>query len=109
MFETDLVRNLDKIWNPPTVVGIYDLAWRRGQRCGTIICYLGRNCVLDLLLIDSVARWPGIKVVARDRAYRDSARCGASDAVANRCHMLDSWGEDARLAVGRHHHNVAAV
>lgn len=59
----------------PTVVGIDDWAWRRGQRYGTIICDLERNCMLNLLPnrnADSVARWlkrwPGIKVVARDRA-----------------------------------------
>ncbi|MGY4353072.1 transposase [Bradyrhizobium sp. GM7.3] len=33
----------------PTIVGIDDWAWRRGQRYGTIICDLERNCVLDLL------------------------------------------------------------
>lgn len=33
----------------PTIVGIDDWAWRRGQRYGTIICDLERNRVLDLL------------------------------------------------------------
>ena len=70
----------------PTIVGIDDWAWRRGQRYGTIICDLERNRVLDLppdRNADSVAawlkRWPGIKVVARDRAglYADGARRGA--------------------------------
>ncbi|WP_420969585.1 ISL3 family transposase [Bradyrhizobium sp. B120] len=74
----------------PTVVGIDDWACHRGQRYGTIICDLERNCVLDLLPdrnADSVARWlkrwPGIKVVARDRAglYADVARCGAPNPV----------------------------
>ncbi|WP_027584517.1 ISL3 family transposase [Bradyrhizobium sp. Ai1a-2] len=44
----------------PTVIGIDDWAWRRGQRYGTIICDLERNCVLDLLPdcnADSVACW----------------------------------------------------
>ncbi|MGY8681747.1 ISL3 family transposase [Bradyrhizobium sp. UFLA05-153] len=104
----------------PTVVGIDDWAWRRGQRYGTIICDLERNCVLDLLPdrnADSVAswlkRWPGIKVVARDRAglYADGTRCGAPDAVqvADRWHLLNSLGEALRHAVGRHRHNVAAA
>ncbi|WP_346283215.1 ISL3 family transposase [Bradyrhizobium sp. BRP22] len=102
----------------PTV-GIDDWAWRRGQRYGTIICDLERNCGLDLLpdrKADSVARWlkrwPGIKVVARDRAglYADGARCGAPDAVqvADRWH-LNSLGEALRHAVGRYRHNVAAA
>ncbi|WP_375781069.1 transposase [Bradyrhizobium sp. ma5] len=104
----------------PTVVGIDDWAWRRGQRYGTIICDLERNCVLDLLPdrnAHSVARWlkrwPGIKVVARDRAglYADGARCRAPDAVqvADRWHLLNSLGETLRHAVGRHRHNVAAA
>ncbi|WP_456683112.1 ISL3 family transposase [Bradyrhizobium sp. USDA 3311] len=104
----------------PTVVGIDDWAWRRGQRYGTIICDLERNCVLDLLPdrnADSVARWlkrwPEIKVVARDRAglYADGARCGAPDAVqvADRWHLLNSLGEALRHAVGRHRHSIAAA
>lgn len=104
----------------PTVVGIDDWAWRRGQRYGTIICDLERNCVLDLLPdrnADSVAswlkRWPGIKIVARDRAgpYADGTRCGAPDAVqvADRWHLLNGLGEALRHAVGRHRHNVAAA
>ncbi|WGR90869.1 ISL3 family transposase (plasmid) [Bradyrhizobium sp. ISRA443] len=104
----------------PTVVGIDDWAWRRGQRYGTIICDLERNCVLDLLPdrnADSVARWlkswPGIKIVARDRAglYADGARCGAPNAVqvADRWHLLNSLGDALRHAVGRHRHNLAAA
>jgi len=104
----------------PTIVGIDDWAWRRGQRYGTIICDLERNCVLDLLPdrnADSVARqlarWPGIKVVARDRAglYADGARRGAPDAVqvADRWHLLNSLGEALRHAVGRHRRAVAAA
>ncbi|EIZ78114.1 transposase [Novosphingobium sp. Rr 2-17] len=97
----------------PTIVGIDDWAWRRGQRYGTIICDLERNRVLDLLPdrnADSVARWlecwPGIKVIARDRAglYADGARRGAPGAiqVADRWHLLNSLGKSLRRAVGRH-------
>ncbi|MHC2338132.1 DNA-binding NarL/FixJ family response regulator [Bradyrhizobium sp. USDA 4454] len=104
----------------PTVVGIDDWAWRRGQRYGTIICDLERNCVLDLLPdrnAGSVARWlkrwPGIKIVARDRAglYADGARCGAPNAVqvADRWHLLNSLGDALRHAIGRHRHNLAAA
>ncbi|WP_271557514.1 MULTISPECIES: transposase [unclassified Bradyrhizobium] len=104
----------------PTVVGIDDWAWRRGQRCGTIICDLERNCVLDLLpdrnagsVASWLKRWPEIKVVARDRAglYTDGARCGAPDAVqvADRWHLLNSLGEALRHAVGRHRHSIAAA
>lgn len=59
----------------PCVVGIDDLAWRKRQRYGTLICDLERNRVLDLLPdrnVYTVASWaerhPGIEVIARDRA-----------------------------------------
>lgn len=76
--------------------------------------------MLDLLPdrnADSVARWlkswPGIKIVARDRAglYADGARCGAPDAVqvADRWHLLNSLGDALRHAVGRHRRNLAAA
>lgn len=104
----------------PTIVGIDDWAWRRGQRYGTIICDLERNRVLDLLPdrnADSVAdwlkRWPGIKVVARDRAgvYAQGARRGAPGAiqVADRWHLLSGLGEALRQAVGRHRSAVSAA
>jgi transposase len=104
----------------PTIVGIDDWAWRRGQRYGTIICDLERNRVLDLLPdrnADSVADWlkryPGIKVVARDRAglYADGARRGAPGAmqVADRWHLLSGLGEALRQAVGRHRSAVSAA
>lgn len=104
----------------PTIVGIDDWAWRRGQRYGTIICDLERNRVLDLLPdrnADSVARWlkrwPGIKVIARDRAglYADGARRGAPGAVqvADRWHLLNSLGEALRHAVGRHRSAIKAA
>lgn len=74
----------------PTVVGIDDWAWRRGQRYGTIICDLERNCVLDLLPdrnADSVAswlkRWPGIKVVPA--IVRDSMLMAHAAARPTRC------------------------
>lgn len=104
----------------PRVVGIDDWAWRKGQRYGTIICDLERNRVLDLLPdrnADTVASWlgryPGIQVVARDRAgvYAEGARRGAPDAmqVADRWHLLQNLSEALRLAVGRHRKAVSAA
>ena len=104
----------------PRVVGIDDWAWCKGQRYGTIICDLERNRVLDLLPdrnADSVASWlgryPGIEVIARDRAgvYAEGARRGAPDAmqVADRWHLLQNLGEGLRLAVGRHRKAVNAA
>ncbi|MEI2302407.1 transposase [Ensifer sp. MJa1] len=97
----------------PRIVGIDDWAWRKGQRYGTIVCDLERNCVLDLLPernADAVAEWlarhPGVEIIARDRAgvYAEGARRGAPDAaqIADRWHLLANLGEALRLAVGRH-------
>src|SRR5690606_4867363 len=66
---------------------------------------------------DSVAGWlrryPGIQVVARDRAglYADGARRGAPDAVqvADRWHLLRGLGGAPREAVGRHRGAVSAA
>jgi transposase len=33
----------------PTIIGIADFAWKRGQRCGTVNCDLERRCTIDLL------------------------------------------------------------
>ncbi|WP_430699098.1 ISL3 family transposase [Mesorhizobium dulcispinae] len=104
----------------PRVVGIDDWAWRKGQRYGTIVCDLERNRVLDLLPdrnADTVASWlrryPGIEVVARDRAglYAEGARRGAPDAtqVADRWHLLQNLGDALRLAIGRHRKAVTAA
>ncbi|WP_244662214.1 transposase [Mesorhizobium huakuii] len=104
----------------PRVVGIDDWAWRRGQRYGTIICDLERNRVLDLLPdrnANTVASWlkryPGIEVIARDRAgiYADGARRGAPHAtqVADRWHLLQNLGEALRLALGRHRKAVSGA
>jgi transposase len=58
----------------PSVIGIDDWAWRRNQRCGTIICDLERRRPITLLPDGELATaqaWlagqPQIAVVARDR------------------------------------------
>ncbi|MFQ6242252.1 ISL3 family transposase [Sinorhizobium meliloti] len=104
----------------PRVVGVDDWAWRKGQRYGTIICDLERNRVLDLLpdrnadtLASWLGRYPGIEVIARDRAgvYAEGARRGAPNAiqVADRFHLLQNLGQALRLVVDRNRVAVNAA
>ncbi len=83
----------------PSVIGIDDWAWCRGQRYGTLIVDLERNRPVDVLPdrdAQTVRVWlnrhPAIEVVARDRAgaYADGVRSGAPRAVqvADRFHLL---------------------
>jgi hypothetical protein len=59
---------------PPTVIGIDDFAWKRGQLYGAVICDLERRRILDLLpdrqpaTVEAwMARHPSVNVAARDR------------------------------------------
>jgi transposase len=66
---------------------------------------------------DTVASWleryPGIEIVARDRAgvYAEGARRGAPGAtqVADRWHLLQNLGEAMRIPVDRHRKAVSAA
>jgi transposase len=56
------------------VVGVDDWAWRKGQRYGTILVYLERRVVADVLADRSsaaVGAWlskhPSVRIVTRDR------------------------------------------
>lgn len=58
----------------PTVIGIDDWAWKRGQRYGTVICDLERRKIIHLLPDRETATldaWlgahPSIRVISRDR------------------------------------------
>ena len=47
----------------PRVIGIDDWAWRKGQRYGTLICYLEQRAVIDLLPdreLQSGRRWSSL-------------------------------------------------
>jgi transposase len=83
----------------PRVLGIDDFAFRKGQRYGTILVDLEKNCPVDVLPdrdAKSVEHWlkqhPGVEIVSRDRAeiYRNGVTAGAPNAiqVADRFHLL---------------------
>jgi transposase len=101
----------------PRVVGVDDLAFRRGQRYGTILCDLERNRAIDLLpdrQAGTLAAWlkrhPSIEIVARDRAgaYADGIRQGAPGAiqVSDRWHLLRNGSDALQGVFDRHHREV---
>ena len=88
-------------FDPPTVVGIDDWAWRRNQRYGTLVCDLERRRTIALLPDRepaTAAAWladqPQINVIARDRggAYAVAAAKALPLAtqVADRWHLMEN-------------------
>jgi transposase len=86
---------------PPTVIGIDDLSWRKSKTYGTIVVGLERRVVIDILEDRDVAtctnwlkRHPEVKVISRDRCglFAQAARQGAPQAqqVADRFHIVQT-------------------
>jgi transposase len=101
----------------PTVLGVDDWAWRKGQRYGTILCDLQTHRIVDLLPERSAplfSSWlmehPGVQVVSRDRAgcYAQGAAGGAPSAVqvADRFHLVHNLHEALSRAMDRHHRQL---
>jgi transposase len=107
-------RNALSVPATPTVLGVDDFAWKKGQTYGTILVDLELQQVVDLLpdrSADSLAEWlqkhPGVKIISRDRAasYAEGARRGAPDAeqVADRFHLLKNLREALEPLLSREH------
>ncbi|HVJ34798.1 MAG TPA: ISL3 family transposase [Terriglobia bacterium] len=94
-------RHAAGVRSAPTIIGIDDWAWKRGQRYGTIICDLERRCIVDLLpdrATATVEAWlrarPGIRAISRDRGgcYGHAAARALPGArqVADRWHLMEN-------------------
>jgi transposase len=104
----------------PRVLGIDDLAWRKGHRYDTILCDLEQGRVIDLLperseesTEDWIRHHPGTQIVSRDRAslYAEAATKAAPQAiqVADRWHLLHNLSEALVNLLNPHHRLLAEV
>nr|WP_269328512.1 ISL3 family transposase [Kineosporia babensis] len=97
----------------PAVLGVDDVAIRKGHSYATIIIDAGTHRPLDLLpdrLSGTLATWlkahPGVEIVCRDgsNAYAEAIRDGAPDAVQvnDRWHLWHGLGEAVEKVVVAH-------
>jgi len=97
----------------PTVLGVDDWAWRRGERYGSILMDLETGRPVDLLPERTAAaleQWlkehPGVEIIVRDRSpeYARGATAGAPAAVqvVDRWHVLRNVRAVAERVLDRH-------
>ncbi|MFB9991343.1 transposase [Deinococcus oregonensis] len=80
----------------PEVIGVDDVAFRRGHVYGTVIVDLNTRQPIDLLpdrSATTLATWlkqhPQIKIISRDRSSEDEK--GIREGTPQAQHVLDRW------------------
>jgi transposase len=96
----------------PSILGVDDFAFCRGQKYGTLLIDWERHRPIDLLpdrTAESFANWlrahPGVKWISRDRSgeYARGAQLGAPSAqqVMDRWHVIKNWREALERVLSR--------
>jgi len=96
----------------PSILGVDDFAFCRGQKYGTLLIDWQRHRPIDLLpdrTAETFANWlrahPGVKWISRDRSgeYARGAQLGAPSAhqVMDRWHVIKNWREALERVLSR--------